>query len=102
MNNESNIFWKLIAIALSSIALISASPFLVSFIDIFYWFWTNTTWTGLTYSGPEGGIRFAAMCILLIPAIVCGIFASIILGALQEDKRMKELRKKIDTENNIE
>jgi hypothetical protein len=32
----------------------------------------------------------------MIPALVCGTFASIIFGALAEDKKMKELREKID------
>lgn len=88
--------WKLLAIVLSGLTLLFASPLLVSFIDILYWFWTNTTWTGLKYSDGEGGIRFAAICMSLIPATLCGVFASIIFGALAEEKKLEELREKID------
>ena len=88
--------WKLLATVLSSFTLVFASPLLVSFIDMFYWFWTNTTWTGLKYSDGEGGIRLAVMFMLMIPALVCGTFASIIFGALAEQKKLEELREKID------
>jgi hypothetical protein len=88
--------WKLIAIALSALTLLFASPLLVSFIDMFYWFWTNTTWTGLKYSDGEGGIRLAVMFMLMIPALICGTAASIIFGALAEEKKLEELREKID------
>jgi hypothetical protein len=33
---------------------------------------------------------------LLIPATLCGTFASIIFGALAEEKKLEELREKID------
>jgi uncharacterized membrane protein (DUF106 family) len=88
--------WKLLATVLSAFTLIFASPLLVSFIDMFYWFWTNTTWTGLKYSDTEGGIRLAVMFMLMIPALICGTAASIIFGALAEQKKLEELREKID------
>ena len=88
--------WKLLATVLSAFTLLFASPLLVSFIDMFYWFWTNTTWTGLKYSDDEGGIRLAVMFMLMIPALICGTAASIIFGALSEEKKLEELREKID------
>jgi hypothetical protein len=50
----------------------------------------------LKYSDGEGDIRLAVMFMLMIPALICGTAASIIFGALAEEKKLEELREKID------
>lgn len=75
----------LLWISLATLTLIVASPWIMGFIDMYYWFFFNTTLSGAPYLAD----RFLAMIIsfcLTIPTI------SILLFHIEVEQKRKRLR----------
>lgn len=62
------------------------SPLLVGLVDMFWWFWTNITWSGIEYGTSS---RPLVMLFFCVPAFVSGAVGCFFLDVA---KVMKESR----------
>ena len=69
----------------------------VGIFDMFYWFWTNHTWSGIEYGTSS---RPLVMLFFCVPALALFTLGSIIWGAVEEIEKMKKIQENIDRSRN--